>query len=267
MVSPILLLMNDEKKTLLRSIQIALFTALTFAGTCVSIPLGASKVHLGNFVCLLAGVLCGPWVGAIAGSVGMGVNDIFFGYPPTTYIRTFILKFLMGFIVGWLFRVLLKKNAKGNALLFTGLGVAVALFTFVLIMYFVDPKQQYSLTLVILTSCLLLLAVVETVFIAKLPNAAKLLGFSLLVALSVNVIGEFFIRYFINLALGYDVAKALLTSYLKLPGALGTSLASIIGVSVLFYPLYQATRRVNSLDDLAPYFPIRKKGEASEPTK
>ncbi|MDY6094131.1 MAG: ECF transporter S component [Candidatus Enteromonas sp.] len=250
--------MHDEKKMLLRSIQIALFTALTFVGTMVSIPLGASKVHLGNFVCLLAGILCGPWVGAIAGSFGMGINDIFFGYPYTTYLRTFILKFLMGFIVGWLFRFLLKKNAKGNALLFSGLGFAAALFAFVLIMYFVDPNQKYSLTLVILAASLFFLAIVETCFIAKLPNAAKILGFSLLVALSVNVIGEFFLRYAINLGLGFDAGKAMLTSYLKLPGALGTSLASILGVTLLFYPLYEATRRVNSLDDLAPYFPKKQ---------
>ena len=67
---------NTSKKVLYNMVIIALFTALTFVGTYVQIPLGTSKVHLGNFVCILAGLLCGGLVGGISGSLGMGLNDL-----------------------------------------------------------------------------------------------------------------------------------------------------------------------------------------------
>ena len=78
----------------------------------MQIPLGTSKVHLGNFVCILAGLLCGGLVGGISGSLGMGLNDLLSGYGPDTYIRSFIVKFLLGFIAGALFRYLIKKEKK-----------------------------------------------------------------------------------------------------------------------------------------------------------
>ena len=96
--------MNKDRKLLSQIIYTAIFIALCFAGTFVSIPLGTSKVHLGNFFCILAGLLCGPFIGGVAGSLGMGFNDIALGYGWNTYLRTFIMKFLMGFLAGYIFR-------------------------------------------------------------------------------------------------------------------------------------------------------------------
>ena len=86
--------MEKQRKTLLYIIDIALFTSLSFGATYLAIPFGVSKIHLGNFVCLLASLLLGPWIGGISGALGMSMNDIACGYPWTTFVRTFVLKFI-----------------------------------------------------------------------------------------------------------------------------------------------------------------------------
>ena len=86
--------MNKDRKLLSQIIYTAIFIALCFAGTFVSIPLGTSKVHLGNFFCILAGLLCGPFIGGVAGSLVMGFNEIALGYGWNTYLRTCIMIFL-----------------------------------------------------------------------------------------------------------------------------------------------------------------------------
>ena len=256
--------MNSERKTLLTLIYTALFIALCFAGTSIAIPFGASKVHLGNFFCILAGLLSGPLVGGIAGSVGMGLSDLMLGYAWTTTVRTFVLKFLMGFLVGWIFRLLLRKNAKGTPLLFVVSGISLALFVYSLVTYFTAYNATYSLALVILSSILLFLALLTLAFSFKLSPVNKCLSFALVLALSVNVVGEFFLRFFINLIVGMDAGKAMLTSYTKLPAALLTSIVTILGIALLFYPVYYATEKLNGLNDLAPYLPRRKKKEEGE---
>ena len=101
-------------------------------------------------------------------------------------------------------------------------------------------------------------------FSFKMSPVNKCLSFALVVALSVNVVGEFFLRFFINLIVGMDASKAMLTSYTKLPAALLTSIVTILGIALLFYPVYYATEKLNGLNDLAPYLPRRKKKEEGE---
>lgn len=244
---------ENERRLLLRMIQIALFIALCFVGTSIAIPFGASKVHLGNLVCLLASLLCDPLVGALSGALGMGIHDVMMGYAYTTYLRTFLLKFLMGFILGHLFRLLLKKKANGDLLLCLGALLSATLFAFSLAVYFTDYREGVSLVLTILSSVVFALFLLGLCLIKKLDRPLKILLFSLLFALSVNVAGEFFLRYAIQLLLGMESAQALALSYAKLPAALLTSIASILGALFLFYPLYFSTRRFNSLDDLGEY--------------
>jgi len=102
--------MSVKTKTLLTLILTSVFSALSFVLTMFNIPLPiGGMIHLGNFVCILAGLLFGPVVGGISGSLGMGLYDIVMGYNPTSYIRTFICKFVMGFVAG-----LIYHNYKNN---------------------------------------------------------------------------------------------------------------------------------------------------------
>lgn len=98
-----------------------LVTRIVFAGmmaaiicviTIFRIPLGQSKVHFANSMCLLAGILLGPaWGGAAAG-LGSALYDVLLGgYGFTDALITFVSKFAMAWVTGMLFRVwVLKKG-------------------------------------------------------------------------------------------------------------------------------------------------------------
>ena len=250
--------MNKDRKLLSQIIYTAIFIALCFAGTFVSIPLGTSKVHLGNFFCILAGLLCGPFIGGVAGSLGMGFNDIALGYGWNTYLRTFIMKFLMGFLAGYIFRLCLKKKANGSLLLGISTGLSLALFGFMLYMYFV-PDSGYSLLAVIAISILSLMMLGGFIASFWLTSSSQCLLFAMIVSLAINVGGEFFLRILFNMITGVQIDAALVISTMKLPAALFTSLVTIILVVAFFYPIYFSTRKLNYLNDLNPYIALGSK--------
>lgn len=79
------------------------FTALMAAMTCVltflRIPLGASKVHLANAMCLLCGLLLGGVRGGVAAGFGSALYDVLWGgYDPLQAAITFIMKFAMAWV-------------------------------------------------------------------------------------------------------------------------------------------------------------------------
>ena len=250
--------MNKDRKLLSQIIYTAIFIALCFAGTFVSIPLGTSKVHLGNFFCILAGLLCGPFIGGVAGSLGMGFNDIALGYGWNTYLRTFIMKFLMGFLAGYIFRLCLKKKANGSLLLGISTGLSLALFGFMLYMYFV-PDSGYSLLAVIAISILSLMMLGGFIASFWLTSSSQCLLFAMILSLAINVGGEFFLRILFNMITGVQFDAALVISIMKLPAALFTSLVTIFLVVAFFYPIYFSTRKLNYLNDLNPYIALGSK--------
>lgn len=94
----------------------------------------------------------------------------------------------------------------------------------------------------------------SAIFSFKLNNVLKCISFSIIVALCVNVVGEFYIRILFNTFVhGMIYETALATSVSKLPGALFTSVVSMVFVIPIFYPLYRATYKINKLDDLKEY--------------
>lgn len=248
--------MSKSRKALMKLIYVALFTALCFVGTMIFLPIGTSKMHLGNLFCILAGLLCGGWVGGLAGALGMGLNDIVFGYPYTVYVRTFILKFLMGFISGTLFRALIRHHVKGNLLLYITSFLLSALYIYIVVCYCTAVKG-FSFTLLIVSSILEGLLLFLSVFSFRLDNILKCLSFSMLVSLTVNVIGEFYLRILFNSILGMTYEEARLTSVAALPGSFFTSLITIVILLPTFYPIYRATRKINVFNDLEEYMPQR----------
>lgn len=248
--------MKRTNVILIKIIYMAIFTALCFVGTSIMIPFGTSKVHLGNFFCIFSGLLCGGFIGGFSGAVGMALNDLVFGYGAMVALRTFILKFLMGFIVGFLFRLLIKKKVNGTILSWLTAFLMMAFLSFTVSMYILG-KQGYSLVLVILTSILTVLVLVNAILSFKLDNIHKCVAFSMLIATSINVVGEFFLRILFSMALGQTYDASLVTSFTKLPASMFTSVVTFVFVLVLFYPVYKATRKVNMLNDLDKYIGIQ----------
>ncbi len=252
--------MSKERSLLIKIIYCAIFIALCFGGTFISIPLGTSKIHLGNLFCVLAGLLCGPLIGGLAGSLGMGFCDIALGYGWNTYLRSFIVKFLFGFVVGLLFRICLKKKINGTLMLGIATGVGLIAFGWILYGYLTNGSG-YSLTAVIASSILCGILLIALIASFWMPVSTKCLLFALVCGLLVNVVGEFFLRILFSIMLGTTFEAAFIASVSKLPAALFTSIVTIIFALVFFYPLYFATRNLNQANDLNEYILPTKKAE------
>lgn len=108
-----------------RSITItALSAALIFLFTWVVRvpgPITGGLVHMGNVPFFVASIVYGPYVGAIAGAIGMGMFDIFSGYiawAPITVITSLIMGYVLGnvtkrfntknLIIGFVLMVVIK---------------------------------------------------------------------------------------------------------------------------------------------------------------
>jgi uncharacterized membrane protein len=258
--------MKRTNRILTKIIYIAVFTALCFIGTSIMIPFGSSKVHLGNFFCIFAGLLCGGLVGGLSGAIGMGLNDLVFGYGVTVAGRTFILKFLMGFVAGFLFRLLVKRKINGILLAWISAILMLGFLSFEVTMYLMG-KSGYSLLLIIMTSILSLLLLLNAIFSFRLDHVLRSVSFAMIVAISVNVIGEFFLRILFAMMVGTTYEAALATSFAKLPASLFTSVVTMIMVLPLFYPVYKATRKVNQLNDLDSIIKINVEEQEDKSTK
>ena len=101
----------------------ALITRIVFTGvmaaiicviTTFRIPLGQSKVHFANSMCLLSGLLLGPVWGGTAAGLGSAIYDVLLGgYSFFDALITFVSKFAMAWVTGILYRNwVLKKEEK-----------------------------------------------------------------------------------------------------------------------------------------------------------
>lgn len=95
-----------KKKKLLSVVYVGLMAALVFAGNYlqIKIPNGTlvTRIHLGNSMCLLAGLLFGRMRGGLASGLGAALYDLFDPVFIVSAPYTFINKFAMGFTAGYL---------------------------------------------------------------------------------------------------------------------------------------------------------------------
>lgn len=100
--------MERKSKLDVRTLAIiGVLSALVFALSAISIPIGdISRIHFGNIMCLLSGLLFGPFIGGISAGMGSMLYDFTNPlYTPEFWI-TFLTKFAMGFVAGWVARKL-----------------------------------------------------------------------------------------------------------------------------------------------------------------
>jgi uncharacterized membrane protein len=74
--------------------------AMVYVVTLFRFPLLGSKVHFANAVCLLGGMLLGPWLGGAAAGLGSALFDAFNGYDALNVLITFVSKFAMAWVCG-----------------------------------------------------------------------------------------------------------------------------------------------------------------------
>lgn len=116
----------NQNKKLLRMISVGLMAALVFVGNYMQIKIPVSigdvtRVHLGNSMCLLAGLLFGPGVGGLASGIGAALYDLFDPMYIISAPYTFCSKFAMGFVAG-----LLNRSFSGEDRKYRPVGVIFA---------------------------------------------------------------------------------------------------------------------------------------------
>ena len=106
---------NSNSTVITRVVFTGVMAAIICVITIFRIPLGQSKVHFANSMCLLSGLLLGPaWGGAAAG-LGSALYDVMLGgYGLLDALITFVSKFAMAFVTGILYRAWTKKNAEDD---------------------------------------------------------------------------------------------------------------------------------------------------------
>ncbi|MBQ7989877.1 MAG: ECF transporter S component [Oscillospiraceae bacterium] len=117
---------NKNHEILMHIVTVGLMSALVYVGNFmqIKIPNGTlvTRIHLGNSMCLLAGLLFGHIRGGLSSGIGAALYDLFDPVYITSAPYTFFSKFMMGFTAGILRR---KGNAKANVILAAVLGQAV----------------------------------------------------------------------------------------------------------------------------------------------
>lgn len=93
----------------------ALVFVFTYIGIDIPSPLAKTKIHFGNVMCLLSGVLFGALPGGLAAGIGSALFDLMDPAWAPGFWVTFINKFAMGFVAGLLFQKL-KMNQHGRCM-------------------------------------------------------------------------------------------------------------------------------------------------------
>lgn len=88
-----------QKWSVTKIVFIAMLAAVVCVVTLYRFPLLGSKVHLANAMCLLSGLLMGPFAGGLAAGLGSALYDALLGgYGLVDCLVTFVTKFLMAWI-------------------------------------------------------------------------------------------------------------------------------------------------------------------------
>ncbi len=249
--------MNKQNQLLYKMVLTAIFSALCFVGVYIKIQLPVGMIHLGNFICIMASLLCGGLIGGIAGSLGMGISDIiYYGGFSAGVLRTILLKFGMGFIVGSVFRLFYKKKWNPKImnticmsifLIFFGLSIAgCALGGFDIM----EKHIQIHFTIPIFLGLVTMLYGLVFIFDHKLNRISKIALTATSLGILFNIFGEIYIKallyYWIDTKYAsFDAAYAYALS--GIPSLAITSAITCILSAFIFYPLFKATRNYLNL--------------------
>jgi uncharacterized membrane protein len=129
---------------------IGVMAAAAFVSNFLSIPVGTSRIHLGNSIALLSGMLFGGPLGALASGLGSAIFDIVYGFsdpvsggavpPVLESVVTFLNKGMLALVCGVI------VNDRGNRIsrhALAYLGAATGAFLYVAL--FLIKTNLYAL--------------------------------------------------------------------------------------------------------------------------
>lgn len=128
-----------KKITLHDMVLVGVMAAFVFAACYLQFkiptPLGETRLHLGNVLCLLSGFLLGPWKGGMAAGLGSMFFDLLDPKYITSAPSTFINKFLMAMVCALVMLLFqkLKKDDLGSQVGFAMVAAIAGQFTYILL--------------------------------------------------------------------------------------------------------------------------------------
>mgnify|MGYP000807872336 CR=1 FL=1 len=250
-----------KNKQLYKITLTAIFAALAFAGTFIQIPLPTGgMVHLGNFVVIISALLCGGLVGGISGGIGCGLYDLLIYSSWDGFIKYLVLKFIMGMIVGYTFRILFKKKDSFNTTLWLAIsGVVILLLTTLVIILYntghikisYQHPQAYIAIVATLAYLVGILIIAASIFGMKLKKIHKFVLISISLSIVVNIILEFITKIILSLTLdSLNFQASLIKGFSTMPSCILTGALSLILGTLIYPPLYKATKNINYFNDL-----------------
>ncbi|MDE7340431.1 MAG: ECF transporter S component [Lachnospiraceae bacterium] len=126
--------------------QVGLMAALVYTASAflqISIPtaVGSTRLHMGNVLCLLSGMLLGPLQGGFAA----GIGSMFFDLTNPAYITSAPFTFAFKFVMAWLCGKIVSGNGGQRKWRYV-LGSAAGAFVYVLL-YLLKNFIEYTLLL------------------------------------------------------------------------------------------------------------------------
>ena len=235
-------------------VLIALFAAISYLVLLFRIPypapVGQPFLHFGNAVVILAALLLGGWQGGLAGAIGMGINDLVYGYGFAT-IKTVILKFGIGLFAGLVAR-LGRKHPERSPRRWLGVASVVSLAVgLVLLIGKLSGAQAFANVAPLAYIFLLALGAGlggTTLLSLRYPSLTNERLFTVLGAtagIAFNVVGEFLGGTVMKRIAGAEWSAAMLASLMSLPATLINGAFSIVGAVLLYIPVKTALHRAH----------------------
>lgn len=239
---------NKKKNNLINLTLIGLFAALCYIALMLFFfPFGQMFIHFGNLIVVTAALLIGGWQGGLAGSIGMGLFDLFNGHADSSP-KTFLLKFLIGLTVGLVYNIF--KNRKkyptvtllisGSASLILGIGI---------ILYNTIKKNSMGIDLIVLFSLFIVIGIFCIVFAflnKKLSQKTAAATVGAACGMLVNILGETLWKTVQFSLAGSNVSAAFTASALAQGSTLINAAISIIGGVILFVSLEKPFNKIIS---------------------
>ncbi len=92
--------------TLIGIMAAAVYVASAFLQIPIPTAIGSTRLHMGNVMCLLSGML----LGATPGGLAAGIGSMFFDLTNPAYITSAPFTFAFKFIMAWLCGKIVKKR-------------------------------------------------------------------------------------------------------------------------------------------------------------
>ncbi len=102
-----------KKLTIKQTAFVGIMAALVYVTSAylqINIPtaIGSTRLHMGNVMCLLSGLLLGP----VQGGLAAGIGSMFFDLTNPLYIASAPFTFVFKFLMAWLCGIIAHKCGK-----------------------------------------------------------------------------------------------------------------------------------------------------------